>query len=171
LKCTPVGAPRVHSYRVRVFNRLRAHCARWSIKFYLIACQPALPRLACLNHSVWFVVDVRIIAVSVIISTRLSLANLYTQFARYHSRRYCHLIASPHPQHLSHRLLALPSYPIPRGSARIAASSEIRKGIGRFYPLLNEKVPGAGPPSKASARFARLGSALRASCNLINSEH
>ena len=28
-----------------------------------------------------------------------------------------------------------------------------------------------GPPLKASARFARLGSALRASCNLINSEH
>ena len=35
------------------------------INFYLIACQPALPRLACLNHSVWLVVDVRIIAVAV----------------------------------------------------------------------------------------------------------
>ena len=55
------------------------------IKFYLIACQPALPRLACLkNHSVWFrlVVDVRMIAVAEIFSTRLSHANLYTQFAR-----------------------------------------------------------------------------------------
>ena len=31
-------------------------------------------------------------------------------------------------------------------SARIAAPSEIRKGIGRFYPLLNEKIPGAGAP-------------------------
>ena len=31
-------------------------------------------------------------------------------------------------------------------SARIAAPSDIRKGIGRFYPLLNEKIPGAGAP-------------------------
>ena len=31
-------------------------------------------------------------------------------------------------------------------SARIAAPSEIRKGIGRFYPLLNEIIPGAGAP-------------------------
>jgi len=33
------------------------------------------------------------IAVAEIFSTRLSLANLYTQFARYHRRRYCHLHA------------------------------------------------------------------------------
>jgi len=50
----------------------------------LLDCLPALPRLACLNHSMWLVVDVRMIAVAEIFSTRLSLTNLYTQFARYH---------------------------------------------------------------------------------------
>ena len=74
-----------------------------SINIYLIACRPT--RLSVLNHSVWLFVDVRIIAVAEIISTRLSLADLYTLFARYHRRRYCHLHArhslSPNcPHHL-----------------------------------------------------------------------
>jgi hypothetical protein len=51
----------------------------------------------------WLFVDVRIIAVAEIISARLSLADLYTPFARYHRRRYCHLHARhslPLPHHL-----------------------------------------------------------------------
>ena len=47
-------------------------------------------------------------------------------------------------------------------SARIAAPSEIRKGIGRLYPLLNEKIPGAGAPwtpleSLGALRAPRIG--------------
>ena len=55
---------------------------------------------------------------------------------------------------------------------RLRVTSVRESGVFiRYSTKKSRGLTPPGPPLKASARFARLGSALRASCNLINSEH
>ena len=119
-----------------VLNRLRAHCARWSVS--------SQPFARCTTST-----------------TARSLARggrrARSGWARGGGGAAAGVGTPPTPHFCpAHQLVQAPMS-IRRSDALKVKSSilttsfsarigEIRKGIGRFYPLLNEKIPGPGAP-------------------------